>query len=136
MPENMKAILLSGFGDADVMHVGEVPRPQPGPGQILIKVAAASVNRPDVVQREGNYPPLPGESEILGLEAAGTIESLGENVTGRKPGERVMALLPGGGYADTRSPAPITPCRFRTAWNLPPRPASARPTLPPTSTCF
>ncbi|CAJ2375933.1 MAG: NADPH:quinone oxidoreductase [Arenicellales bacterium IbO2] len=100
MPEKMKAILLSGFGDAGVMRLGEVPRPQPGPGQILIKVAAASVNRPDVVQREGNYPPPPGESEILGLEAAGTIESLGENVSGRKPGERVMALLPGGGYAE------------------------------------
>ncbi|MGR3914065.1 MAG: NAD(P)H-quinone oxidoreductase [Gammaproteobacteria bacterium] len=96
----MKAILLSGFGGAENMQLGEAPRPAPGPGQILLKIAATSVNRPDIIQRQGNYPPPPGESDILGLEAAGTVDALGDGVTTRHLGERVMALLPGGGYAE------------------------------------
>ena len=82
------------------MQVGTAEKPSPGPGQVLLRVAATSVNRPDIVQREGNYAPPKGESEILGLEVAGTIESLGQGVTDWSPGDRVMALIGGGGYAE------------------------------------
>ncbi len=100
----MKAVLLDGFGGADVLRVGEVERPVPGPGQVLIRVMASSVNRADITQRQGNYPPPPGESEILGLEVAGTIAELGPEVgaevDGWKLGDRVMCLVGGGGYAE------------------------------------
>ena len=96
----MKAVLLKGFGGLDVLGVGEVERPRPGDGQVLVKVAATSINRPDLVQREGKYPPPPGDSELLGLEAAGTVEELGPGVTGWKKGDRVMTLVGGGGYAE------------------------------------
>jgi NADPH2:quinone reductase len=96
----MKAILLSGFGGVDVLKVGEAPRPVPGDGQVLVKVHATSVNRPDLVQRQGNYPPPPGDSEILGLEVAGTIEALGPGVSGWKAGDRVLSLVGGGAYAE------------------------------------
>ncbi|HZV81435.1 MAG TPA: NAD(P)H-quinone oxidoreductase, partial [Geobacteraceae bacterium] len=68
----MKAVLLDGFGGVEVMKVGEVAKPAPGDGQVLLKVHATTVNRPDLVQRMGNYPPPAGDSEILGLEVAGT----------------------------------------------------------------
>lgn len=96
----MKAILLDGFGGPEALKVGEAERPVPGPRQILIRVHATSVNRPDVVQRQGHYPPPPGESPILGLEAAGVVEAVGGAVTEYRPGERVFALLGGGGYAE------------------------------------
>lgn len=96
----MKAVLLEGFGEADVMRIGEAQTPRPGPGQVLIKVAATSVNRPDLIQRRGHYPPPPGDSEILGLEAAGTVEALGPDIQGFAPGARVFALIGGGGYAE------------------------------------
>ncbi len=96
----MRAVLLSGFGGLDVLKMGEVERPGPGAGQVLVKVVAASINRPDLVQREGKYPPPPGDSEILGLEVAGTIEELGAGVTGWSVGDRVMTLVGGGGYAE------------------------------------
>lgn len=96
----MKAILLDGFGGPEVLKLGEAEPPTVEPGRVLIRVAAASVNRPDVVQRQGNYPPPPGESPILGLEAAGTVEAVGAGVTGFVNGERVFALLGGGGYAE------------------------------------
>jgi putative PIG3 family NAD(P)H quinone oxidoreductase len=96
----MRAVLMSGFGGLEVLAIGEAPRPKPGPGQVLVKVAATSVNRPDLVQREGKYPPPAGDSEILGLEVAGTVEELGEGVKGLSPGERVMSLVGGGGYAE------------------------------------
>jgi putative PIG3 family NAD(P)H quinone oxidoreductase len=95
----MKAVLLSGFGGIDVMRVGEAPRPTPGEGQVLVKVHATSINRPDLVQRQGNYPPPPGDSEILGLEVAGTIEAIGQGVTGWEMGDRVVSLVGGGAYA-------------------------------------
>lgn len=96
----MKAIITNGFGGPEVLEVGEQPQPQPGPGQVLIKVSATSVNRPDIVQRQGNYPPPPGDSEILGLEVAGTVESVGEAVTSLRTGDRVAALVGGGAYAE------------------------------------
>lgn len=74
--------------------------PEPGANQVLIRVAATSVNRPDIIQRQGNYNPPQGESEILGLEVAGTVDAVGEDVTDWKRGDRVMALIGGGGYAE------------------------------------
>ena len=96
----MRAVLLDGFGGVDRLRLGEVERPTPGDGQVLVRVAATSVNRPDLVQREGKYPPPPGDSEILGLEVAGTIEELGAGVTGWSVGDRVLSLVGGGGYAE------------------------------------
>lgn len=81
------------------LHLVEAQRPEPGPGEILIKVAAAGINRPDLVQRSGNYPPPPGASETLGLEVAGEVEAVGAGVTRWKRHDKVTALLPGGGYA-------------------------------------
>lgn len=88
------------------MRLAEVPDPVPGPGEVLLAVQAAAVNRADLMQRAGNYPPPPGASEILGLEAAGTIAALGPGVSGWRIGDRAMALLAGGGYAD-RVAAPV-----------------------------
>jgi putative PIG3 family NAD(P)H quinone oxidoreductase len=96
----MKAVLLEGFGGVEVLKVGEAERPVPAASQVLVKVAATSVNRPDLVQREGKYPPPPGDSDILGLEVAGTIEELGAEVTGWSIGDRVISLVGGGGYAE------------------------------------
>ncbi len=96
----MKAVLLEGFGGLDVLKVGEVERPVPGEGQVLVKVHATSINRPDLVQREGKYPPPAGDSEILGLEVSGVIEECGPGVTGWQKGERVISLVGGGAYAE------------------------------------
>jgi putative PIG3 family NAD(P)H quinone oxidoreductase len=96
----MQAILLKDFGDADQLTIGEYPTPVVEPGKLLIKVAATSVNRPDIIQRQGNYPPPKGDSEILGLEVAGVVEAVGDGVTRFKTGDRVFALVGGGGYAE------------------------------------
>ncbi len=96
----MKAVLMEGFGGVEVLSLGEVERPAAGEGQVLVRVCATSINRPDLVQREGKYPPPPGDSVILGLEVAGVIEELGPGVTGWQVGERVMTLVGGGGYAE------------------------------------
>ncbi len=80
--------------------LADIDKPSPGPEQILIRVGAAGVNRPDLIQRAGRYPPPPGAPETMGLEVAGTIESVGAGVTQWKSGDRVCALLPGGGYAE------------------------------------
>ena len=96
----MRAVVMSGSGGPEVLSVGEAEAPRPGPGQVLLRVAATAVNRADLQQRAGNYPPPPGESEILGLEAAGVIEAVGEGVAGWKVGDRAMTLLGGGGYAE------------------------------------
>ncbi|MGD8673154.1 MAG: NAD(P)H-quinone oxidoreductase [Thiogranum sp.] len=95
----MKAVLLDGFGGPEVLRIAEVQQPTPAEGQVLIKVAATSVNRPDIVQREGNYPPPKGDSEIPGLEVAGVVEDTGPGVTSYQRGDRVMSLVGGGGYA-------------------------------------
>lgn len=96
----MKAVLLDGFGGREVLKIGDTQRPSPGEGQVLIEVMATSVNRADIVQRRGNYPPPKGDSEILGLEVAGTIADLGPAVGGWERGARVMSLVGGGGYAE------------------------------------
>ena len=85
------------------------PVPTPAPGEVLIKVVAAGVNRPDVAQRRGVYPPPPGASDIPGLEVAGSIVALGEGVTGWRTGDQVCALVAGGGYAEYCS-APAAQC--------------------------
>jgi len=96
----MKAITLSDFGGSEMMRFTEVDNPVPAGNQILIRVKATSVNRPDIIQRQGNYPAPPGDSEILGLEVAGIVESIGENVSRYAPGDPVVALVGGGGYAE------------------------------------
>ena len=100
MVDTMRAVILKSHGPAEGLVLGTSPLPEVGPEQVLIKVRAASVNRPDIMQREGNYPPPPGESDILGLEVAGTVATLGKEVTNWRVGDRVMALIGGGGYAE------------------------------------
>src|SRR5919109_614194 len=97
---HMIAIEIRHPGDPDVLVPVERPQPAPSAGEVLIRVAAAGVNRPDVVQRRGKYPPPPGASDIPGLEIAGTIEQIGPDVTGGKIGDAVCALVAGGGYAE------------------------------------
>jgi putative PIG3 family NAD(P)H quinone oxidoreductase len=89
-----------GRGPADALRLAERPLPAPAMGEIRVRVRAAGVNRPDIVQREGRYPPPPGASDILGLEIAGEVDALGDGVTRWTVGDRVCALLGGGGYAD------------------------------------
>jgi len=95
----MRAIVISDVGGADVLQERELPDPEPGHGEVLITVAAAGVNRADVVQRQGGYPPPRGAPDWPGLEVSGTIARLGSGVTGWSVGDRVCALLSGGGYA-------------------------------------
>lgn len=108
----MKAIEISQYGAPDVLRAGERPDPQPGPGELLIRVAASGVNRPDVLQRTGNYPVPPGASDIPGLEVAGEVVS-GDTAAmaeaGLKVGGRVCALVAGGGYAQL-CVAPVGQC--------------------------
>lgn len=89
-----------GRGPAEALRIGARPTPAPGPGQVLIRVRAAGVNRPDILQRMGHYPPPPGASDVMGLEIAGEIEALGAGVERWRAGDRVCALLGGGGYAE------------------------------------
>ncbi|HUJ37563.1 MAG TPA: NAD(P)H-quinone oxidoreductase [Hyphomicrobium sp.] len=97
----MTAITIAGKGGGpEALQPATLPVPPAGPGQVLIKVAAAGVNRPDVLQRQGNYPAPKGHSEIPGLEVAGTVAALGAGASRFRDGERVMALVNGGGYAE------------------------------------
>jgi len=95
----MLAVKIKEFGPADNMYIGEVAKPQVTPDGLLVRVHATAINRADIHQRKGNYPPPPGASDILGLEVAGVVEEVGSEVTEWKKGDRVMALLSGGGYA-------------------------------------
>jgi len=99
LPTEMLAIEIAAPGGPEQLQLVTRPLPQPGAGEVLIRVAAAGVNRPDVMQRQGRYPAPPGASDLPGLEVAGEIVALGPEVGGLKLGERVLALLPGGGYA-------------------------------------
>jgi len=96
----MKAILVREPGGPDVLTASEIEMPKPGAGEVLIKVAAAGVNRPDVLQRMGLYPPPPGASNIPGLEVSGEVTALGAGVSRLRVGDKVTALTPGGGYAE------------------------------------
>ena len=96
----MKAVVYDEPGDESVLYVGEVASPRLGSGDLRLRVAAAGVNRADLLQRQGLYPPPPGASSILGLECAGEVIEVGDQVGGWAPGDRAMALLPGGGYAE------------------------------------
>jgi NADPH2:quinone reductase len=103
----MIAVEIREPGGPEVLVPADQPRPEPAAGEVLIKVIAAGVNRPDVFQRLGRYPPPPGASDIPGLEVAGTIEQLGSDVHGWKIGDAVCALVAGGGYAEyCTAPAP------------------------------
>ncbi|MDU0313556.1 NAD(P)H-quinone oxidoreductase [Phycicoccus sp. M110.8] len=96
----MKAITIPQPGDADALVLDEVPDPQPAAGEVRVRVAAAGVNRADVMQRMGHYPPPPGAPEYPGLEVSGTVDAVGEGVEGWAVGDEVCALLSGGGYAE------------------------------------
>lgn len=96
----MRAVVVDQPGGPEVLTVSEVADPRPGPGEVLLDVAATAVNRADTLQRRGMYPPPPGASEVLGLECSGTVAELGEGVTGWSVGDEVCALLAGGGYAE------------------------------------
>lgn len=100
IPSSMTAIEITTPGGPDVLKPLTMPTPAPGTGEVLIKVAAAGVNRPDVLQRIGAYPPPPGASEIPGLEIAGEVVALGEGASLWKTGDKVCALVAGGGYAE------------------------------------
>src|SRR5262245_29131766 len=129
----MKSIHVRAPGGPEVLSLVERPVPVPGPGEVLIRVAAAAVNRPDVQQRRGLYPPPPGASDVLGLDVAGVVDRVGPDVSWPQPGEAVCALANGGGYAEFCS-VPAVQClpipkgfgfvaaaslpeAFFTAWN-------------------
>ena len=105
----MIAVEITTFGGPEVLRLVERHDPEPDPGEVLIDVAAAGVNRPDTMQRRGAYPPPPGASDLPGLEVAGTVSALGEGVTTWRVGDRVCALVAGGGYA-SRCVAPALQC--------------------------
>jgi putative PIG3 family NAD(P)H quinone oxidoreductase len=96
----VRAVVQDQPGDESVLRVGEAPRPELGAGDLRLRVVAAGVNRADLLQRQGLYPPPPGASPILGLECAGEVVEVGSSVRGWSPGERAMAILTGGGYAE------------------------------------
>jgi putative PIG3 family NAD(P)H quinone oxidoreductase len=96
----MRAVVITEHGEPGVMEWLEVPDPVPGPGEVVIDIAAAGVNRADLAQREGGYPPPPGAPPYPGLEVSGRIRTVGSQVTGWRPGDEVCALLGGGGYAE------------------------------------
>ncbi len=99
LPAQMTVIGISKPGGPEVLLPETRPVPTPGPGEILVKVAAAGVNRPDVAQRSGSYPPPPGASDLPGLEISGEVVALGEGASKHKVGDKVMSLVAGGGYA-------------------------------------
>ena len=111
----MKAVVFDEPGDEDVLRVAELPPPDLGEGEVRISIAGAGVNRADLLQRRGLYPPPPGASEIIGLECAGTLTEVGLGVDDLAVGDRVMALLAGGGYA-TETVVPSI-CAMRTPQN-------------------
>jgi putative PIG3 family NAD(P)H quinone oxidoreductase len=99
LPREMTVVEIAAPGGPEQLRISQRPVPEPQDGEVLVRVAAAGVNRPDVMQRQGRYPPPPGASDLPGLEVAGEIVALGSKVSGRSIGEAVTALLPGGGYA-------------------------------------
>ena len=107
IPETMRVVEITQPGGPEVLKIATRPVPRPKQGELLVKVAAAGVNRPDTMQRAGNYPVPPGASDIPGLELAGSIAAIGESVARWRVGDRVTALVQGGGYAEyCTAPAP------------------------------
>lgn len=96
----MRAVIAPQPGGVEALELTDLPQPEPGPGEVLIRVAAAGLNRSDLLQRKGLYPPPPGVTDVLGLECSGDIVAVGEGVTDLPPGTHVCALLAGGGYAE------------------------------------
>src|SRR5271163_4798166 len=99
LPRDMKVVEIAAPGGPEQLKSSVRPIPQPGEGEVLVQVAAAGVNRPDVMQRQGRYPPPPGASDLPGMEIAGQIVALGPKVSGLSVGDKITSLLPGGGYA-------------------------------------
>jgi putative PIG3 family NAD(P)H quinone oxidoreductase len=114
----MKAITFDAPGDPEVLHLADVPDLTPGPEDLLVRVRASALNRADTLQRRGNYPPPPGESEILGLELAGEVEAVGSAVRGFSAGDRVFGLVGGGGYADKALLHSQMAMRIPEAWSF------------------
>jgi NADPH:quinone reductase len=100
LPVEMKVIHIAAPGGPEQLQLSTRPVPSPGEGEVLVRVEAAGVNRPDVMQRQGRYPPPPGASDLPGMEIAGEIVALGANVKGVVVGDKITSLLPGGGYAE------------------------------------
>src|SRR5512144_1671137 len=96
----MRAVVVTSPGGPENLRVADVPDPRPGRGEVVLTVAATAVNRADIMQRMGYYPPPPGAPEWLGLEASGTVTEIGAGVTGWSVGDQACALLTGGGYAE------------------------------------
>ncbi len=96
----MRAVVASAPGGPEVLSLAEVPDPTAGPGEVVVDVVATAINRADLLQRQGHYPPPPGASDVLGLECSGTVAEVGEGVTGWSVGDECCALLAGGGYAE------------------------------------
>jgi putative PIG3 family NAD(P)H quinone oxidoreductase len=99
LPREMTVVEIAAPGGPEQLKTAVRPIPQPGEGEVLVRVEAAGVNRPDVMQRQGRYPPPPGASDLPGMEIAGEIVALGANVSGLSVGDKITSLLPGGGYA-------------------------------------
>ena len=99
IPETMQAIVAREPGGAEVLVMADRPMPAPGAGEVLLRVLAAGINRPDIMQRQGIAKPAPGITDVLGLEACGEVIACGPAVDSKMIGRRLMALLPGGGYA-------------------------------------
>ena len=114
----MKAITFDAPGDPEVLYLVDVPDPTPGPEDLLVRVRASALNRADTLQRRGNYPPPPGESEILGLELAGEVETVGSAVHGFNAGDRVFGLVGGGGYAEKALIHSQMAMRIPDAWSF------------------
>lgn len=111
LPETMRAAHYDAPGGPEVLHLMQLPVPKPGPGDVIVRVAFAGVNRPDVIQRQGFYPPPPGASPVPGLEVSGEVVALGDGVDSALLGQQVCGLTPGGGYAEY--------CRVQAAHCLP-----------------
>jgi putative PIG3 family NAD(P)H quinone oxidoreductase len=114
----MKAITFDAPGEPEVLHLADVPDPTPGPEDLLVRVRASALNRADTLQRRGNYPPPPGESEILGLELAGEVEAVGSAVRGFSAGDRVFGVVGGGGYAEKALIHSQMAMRIPEAWSF------------------
>ena len=100
MKPTTRAVVCDTYGGPEVLGISEIPRPEPGPEQLLVRVHAAALNRADVLQRQGEYDPPPGESNVLGVEIAGEVEAWGERVEGFQTGQGVLGIVGSGGYAD------------------------------------